>query len=109
MSKKSKKSYLDDYLKEEVSNNKEKEEKKEEGKKEDWSGDLQEIFQEVEEYKETFELSSYYNVRLTDENYQLLKQLKSTNVSMVHFTNLLLKKVLKSKNFKNYIKKSSGL
>lgn len=63
------------------------------------------ILKEIELYKEDFKLSDYYNVRLTNENYEQLKHLKVTNVSMMHLVNFIVKIVVETDSYQKYINK----
>lgn len=61
--------------------------------------------QRIENYKEEFQLESHYNVRLSNDNYNKLKHLKITNITMIHFINLIIKDVVKSEEYNKFIKK----
>lgn len=65
------------------------------------------ILKELESYKEDFKLSDYYNVRLTSENYEQLKYLKITNVSMMHLVNFLVKIVVETDDYQQFINKKN--
>jgi|SRR5699024_9625610 len=65
------------------------------------------ILKEIELYKEDFKLSQHYNVRLTDDNYDKLKYLKLTDVSMMHLVNFIVKVVVESEDFDKFINKKT--
>jgi len=57
----------------------------------------------VEIYREDFKVESNNAVKLCDENYNKLKRLKATDITMLHFVNLLISQVVNSKEYKKYI------
>lgn len=62
------------------------------------------LIKDIDLYKEEFNLSSHFNVRLSEDNYQALKKLKATDIKMVHLVNLAITKIVKSKDYNKYIK-----
>lgn len=62
------------------------------------------LIKDIDSYKEEFNLSSHFNVRLSEDNYQALKKLKATDIKMVHLVNLAITKIVKSKDYNKYIK-----
>jgi hypothetical protein len=64
---------------------------------------LNDLDENIEKYKKNFQLESNNAVKLCDVNYDKLKRLKATDVTMIHFVNFLISKVVNSKEYKKYI------
>ena len=62
------------------------------------------LISDIDNYKADFVLSSHFNVRLSEDNYQALKKLKATDLKMVHLVNLAISKIVNSKEYNKYIK-----